>query len=1079
MSKQGVARISGNPSPKVGEMVSYTITEWYPGTPEEKRNPALVTWELFKKRSNGSFTTTNIKKVGNGNFTFGEVASKHTYRLEAYLHEPEGKGSTTIEITPQASAVPKINKVDLHYVDDSKGTVFSYDEKLVAKAQCVNLVGKKLLFTLWEDDAQGNGHNAGNLFVDSKEAVVAANGVATAEFVLTKALMQKAASGETDPKQLEFYVTVEYYKDKKHATGNVNIQNPGQQPATKPQAPASGSQKSAPAKAPGSPASQKPESKKEEVGIIDWATDAVRNKWGELWDYIESKGFIKPEQKPVQQKPEGKSTSVVEGLKMEDLLDAYFAKEEFKKETDEAAGQHQYTFKSDNNNIDKDKVAGIIKSRVDAAVKEDKKYTRLDDIKTALTKTSYKKGENISVKLYKLGPELVKINSAPLEEEVYIVARTMLLDGKEVSIRIKEKEPILIAKDADLPVLEAKENGSEITVLKAIVQNGLAKVKIKLRPKADETLKTWREKLSGVKDGTYTYKFGGNGNATATAEQKKRIAGIIANKIKEELAKQEKFTKIDAIEKALTKEVYNKDEQVTFDVFKSVTELLWLKAECTGNIKKHDKEFLKKDGAYFEIGKKCPRCEAPITVEEFNKMYPDVKELFHKGTNSFGSPTIETFLASLNKTLKEFKINTCVKKAFFLAQITKETGYFSRADENLYYTTEGALHSFWSKDSHPRLYSNPSEFFKNPEKLANYVYRNVAENGDETSGDGYKYRGRGLIQITRKKGYRRFGEYAGKDLVANPDLLLSDLDLTTRSAGWYWKHGVLLKDGSEKDLNTVAAKGDFKETTRLVHGSTDDVTARETILSKIKEVLRTDECQSTDTGDADVEYHIQSSGEIQYKLQNDKRETAAYFYHDSSGNVHDLGKYKLTKVKENYGGVYKDKLGKDTENIYLIDIRKVKQSYKKDTIGFTMTINTNRYYMNDVTMAALFGALLECGYDDFVFNGFSNEKGESVGGSKSHKNGMNGDLRYLRTDKKGGRTDLFDDGEAVGWKGLDEDRQNKFNDALYKFGWKSMLSQSYGEKDAKKLLNHCTNDSNNNHNDHLHIQGFRPTLKEI
>jgi len=154
MSKQGVSKISGNPAPKVGEKTLYTVAGWYPSTPKDKQNPALVTWELFKKRSNGSFTTTNIKKVGDGSFTFGEVASKHSYRLEAYLHEPEGSGPTTIDITPQPAGIPKINKVELHYVDDSKGTVFSYTEKLVAKAQCVNLTGEKLLFTLWEDDAK-------------------------------------------------------------------------------------------------------------------------------------------------------------------------------------------------------------------------------------------------------------------------------------------------------------------------------------------------------------------------------------------------------------------------------------------------------------------------------------------------------------------------------------------------------------------------------------------------------------------------------------------------------------------------------------------------------------------------------------------------------------------------------------------------------------------------------------------------------------------------------------------------------------------------------------------------------------
>ena len=91
---------------------------------------------------------------------------------------------------------------------------------------------------------------------------------------------------------------------------------------------------------------------------------------------------------------------------------------------------------------------------------------------------------------------------------------------------------------------------------------------------------------------------------------------------------------------------------------------------------------------------------------------------------------------------------------------------------------------------------------------------------------------------------------------------------------------------------------------------------------------------------------------------------------------------------------------------------------------------------------------------------------------------MNVDLRYLRTDKNGGTTDLFNSSEQSGWKGLDEVRQNNFNDALHKFEWKSMLSQSYGES-KEKLLNKCTNDSNNDHNDHLHIQSYSPTLKQL
>ncbi len=324
MSKKGVSKISGNSSPKVGEAVTYTVTDWYPSTPQNQRNPANVIWELFKKRSNGRFTSTNIKKTGVGNFTFGEVAQKHTYRLEAYLFEPEGRGSSTIEINPQPAAVPKIEKVELQYVDDSPGTVFSFTEKMRARAQCVNLNGKKLKFTLWEDDATGEGHDAKNLLIETKEATVDRSGVATAEFMLTRALMQKAMRGETDLKQLEFYVTVEYFSHKKHATDNVNVNNPLHAPAPIPQprpqqptnnptpppqsTPETPSNNTQP-RAENSPAAEKPASKKEKKGILDQVSDWLKDF--DLWDWGESGGTVKKEQNPTIQKPDGRSVSIV------------------------------------------------------------------------------------------------------------------------------------------------------------------------------------------------------------------------------------------------------------------------------------------------------------------------------------------------------------------------------------------------------------------------------------------------------------------------------------------------------------------------------------------------------------------------------------------------------------------------------------------------------------------------------------------------------------------------------------------------------------------------------------------------
>ncbi|WP_379968306.1 glycoside hydrolase family 19 protein [Epilithonimonas sp. UC225_85] len=306
MSKTGVSAVSGNISPIVGEKHIYHVADWYPSTPQSERNLSQVTWELFRKRRNGTFTTTNIRKKGDSSFTFGEASLGNTYRLEAYLHKPEGGG---LIITPKQNKIPQISKVELFYVDDKRGSTFSFMEKLRARAYCVNMFYKEVTFTLWEDDAKGSGHNPNNKPIETLPPKrVNENGVAVGEFVLTKALMQKAMQGEFDPKQLEFYVTVEYYKNKKHDSENVNVKNPLYwTPGVVPPPIVTKLPEPRIPKAKGSPAEQKPISKKEEKGIGDKIADAGK----ELWDWWESKGTIKKEQEPTRQKPEGKSASSV------------------------------------------------------------------------------------------------------------------------------------------------------------------------------------------------------------------------------------------------------------------------------------------------------------------------------------------------------------------------------------------------------------------------------------------------------------------------------------------------------------------------------------------------------------------------------------------------------------------------------------------------------------------------------------------------------------------------------------------------------------------------------------------------
>jgi muramidase (phage lysozyme) len=315
-------------------------------------------------------------------------------------------------------------------------------------------------------------------------------------------------------------------------------------------------------------------------------------------------------------------TPRVEELKTEGIITAYFAKEEFTKETAEVDGKHEYKFANANIKYDKNKIAGIIKSKVDALVKADKKYAKFDDIKNALAEESYAKDTTITFNLCKLGAEYKKINSAPLEEEVYVIAKTFLLDGKEVTITIKEKEAIVVDTDVAVPVLESNENGEELTILKATVENGIAKVKVKLRPKADEDLKIWKEKLlKGKKEEAYTYTFKSK-KTTIEDNNKKELAAIILKNAKEGKQGNTKIATgktafADDVEKALVSQDYISGDTISFDTYKTLPENLWLKAECQGETIKHEGEFLKIDGGYFVIGKKC---ESEARVRAYMRM---------------------------------------------------------------------------------------------------------------------------------------------------------------------------------------------------------------------------------------------------------------------------------------------------------------------------------------------------------------------------------------------------------------------------------------------------------------------------
>ena len=156
----------------------------------------------------------------------------------------------------------------------------------------------------------------------------------------------------------------------------------------------------------------------------------------------------------------------------------------------------------------------------------------------------------------------------------------------------------------------------------------------------------------------------------------------------------------------------------------------------------------------------------------------------------------------LEKHGKKFGIDTNKELQHFLAQAGHETGGFTNitSTESLNYSASRLVAVWPSRFSQTdTLKLDPDDYANDEEKLGNYVYGNRMGNGNEASGDGYKYRGRGLFQLTGKDNYSDFTDFyqneidSSKDFVANPGLLSSDEDIAVLSAMWYYRENVLNK----------------------------------------------------------------------------------------------------------------------------------------------------------------------------------------------------------------------------------------------------------------------------------------------
>ena len=185
-----------------------------------------------------------------------------------------------------------------------------------------------------------------------------------------------------------------------------------------------------------------------------------------------------------------------------------------------------------------------------------------------------------------------------------------------------------------------------------------------------------------------------------------------------------------------------------------------------------------------------------ITGDQFHHLFPRAQDP-------------ESWAQSMRDVFPTYDINTPHRVAAFLAQCGHESGGWTVFEENLNYSAQGLNGIF--KKYFPTLES-AQPYARKPEMIANKIYANRMGNGAPETGDGYKYRGRGPIQLTGKDNYRAFAKEMFEDwenLFENPDWVTSDRDFALMSAIWFW---------NKNKLNAQADSGDIKLMTKKING---------------------------------------------------------------------------------------------------------------------------------------------------------------------------------------------------------------------------------------------------------------------
>jgi len=171
------------------------------------------------------------------------------------------------------------------------------------------------------------------------------------------------------------------------------------------------------------------------------------------------------------------------------------------------------------------------------------------------------------------------------------------------------------------------------------------------------------------------------------------------------------------------------------------------------------------------------------------------------------NPDLDGWYEALSSVLPEYEIDSPQRVAAFIAQCTHESGGFKRLKENLNYKAESLVRVF------PKYFPSldlAKQYAHDQEKIANRVYGGRMGNGDESSGDGFRYCGRGLIQLTGRNNYTKFAESIGMTVEEVPSLL-ETFEGAVKSACWFWK---------TNNLNQYADAGDILTMTKRINCGT-------------------------------------------------------------------------------------------------------------------------------------------------------------------------------------------------------------------------------------------------------------------